>query len=94
MLGVMGLNQTRSQTCSASIGFKSCEIPIFHQDTVQDAMEVESMGEDEDPGDLTLEKTFSNESLEMSPGNKSRVGWMRNIMNMSMSMPISSYIYI
>ena len=51
-------------------------------DTVQDAMaamEVESMG-DEDPGELTLEKTFSNDSLEMSPG---KTGWMRE-----------SYVYI
>ena len=38
------------------------------------AMEVESMG-DEDPGELTLEKTFSNDSLEMSPG---KTGWMRD----------------
>lgn len=37
------------------------------EDRVRDAMEVESMGDEDegDPGELALEKTFSNESLEI-----------------------------
>ena len=37
-------------------------------------MEVESMGDEDegDPGELALEKTFSNESLEMSLGDIGR----------------------
>eukprot|EP00435_Cladocopium_sp_Y103_P062385 s936_g24.t1 len=52
----------------ASCGTESAAAGPGHgleQDTVQDTMEVESMGEDEDPGELPLEKTFSNESLEI-----------------------------
>ena len=41
---------------------------------MRDAMEVESMGDEDegDPGELALEKTFSNESLEMSLGDIGR----------------------